>query len=488
MKKLCLLLAMILAVGLAGCQKSESDTKTETKQETSAVVVEMVEDAISETDTVKIELSNNEILVDGEKISEDTEAAVYHANDIIFYLEDQGIEYGEGTEKDAHSQIEADAHMVVHITEPGTYEISGTLDAGQIFVDLGDGTKDEEEAVATLILNNADITCTVAPAILFYRTYECAGDVEEEDATMDVDTTAAGANLVLADGSKNKVYGSYVAEIYESCELNEEGTEVVDSKRLHKYDGAVFSRRSLNVSGSGKLEIVAENEGLCSDMHMTINGGDIKIKSGNDGINASEDNISVFAMNDGNVSIQVTGETGEGDGIDSNGWLVVNGGSVNAASCATSKDAGIDADKGIYINGGTVVASGNMAAELANGKQHAVSFVSREKLEAGEKYEIKDAEENVVMEVSPSNAFSMLAVSSELLTDDGKYSLWLDDVQIAEGMSGAMEMPGPGMMPPKGFKDRERPEPPEGFKEGERPEPPEGFKGGKHPEKPGEKN
>ena len=488
MKKLCLLLAMTLAVGLTGCQKTEADTKTETKQETSAAVDKTVEDVIEETDAVKIELSNSEILVDGEKISEDTESAVYKANDIIFYLEDQGIAYGEGTEKDAHSQIEADAHTVVHIAEPGTYEISGTMDAGQIFVDLGDGTKDEEEAVATLILNNADITCTVAPAILFYRTYECAGDVEEEDATMDVDTTAAGANLVLADGSKNKVYGSYVAEIYESCELNEEGTEVVDSKKLHKYDGAVFSRRSMNISGSGKLEIVAENEGLGSEMHMTINGGDIKIKSGNDGINTSEDNISVFTMNDGNVSIQVTGETGEGDGIDSNGWLIVNGGSVNTASCATSSDAGIDADKGIYINGGTVVASGNMAAEIADGEQHAVSFMSREKLEAGEKYEIKDAEENVVMEISPSNAFSMLAVSSELLTDDGKYSLWLDDVQIAEGMSGAMEMPGPGMMPPEGFKDGERPEPPEGFKEGERPEPPEGFKGGKHPEKPGEKN
>ena len=231
MKKLCLLLAMTLAVGLTGCHKSEADTKTETKQETSAAVDETVEDVIAETDVVKIELSNSEILVDGEKISEDTESAVYKANDIIFYLEDQGIAYGEGTEKDAHSQIEADAHTVVHIAEPGTYEISGTMDAGQIFVDLGDGTKDEEEAVATLILNNADITCTVAPAILFYRTYECAGDVEEEDATMDVDTTAAGANLVLADGSKNKVYGSYVAEIYESCELNEEGTEEEGSGR-----------------------------------------------------------------------------------------------------------------------------------------------------------------------------------------------------------------------------------------------------------------
>lgn len=458
---LSLLLGVTLCVSVTACSNAGKVTNSAQEQ---VQTIEEGQEKLEIDGASYIKLSDSEITIDGDNVTTNTKAAVYVANDIVYYEEGKDFTYGEGTEKDAHSQIEADAHMVVHITEPGTYEISGTLDAGQIFVDLGDGTKDEEEAVATLILNNADITCTVAPAILFYRTYECAGDVEEEDATMDVDTSAAGANLVLADESKNKIYGSYVAEIYESCELNEEGTEVVDSKRLHKYDGAVFSRRSLNVSGSGKLEIVAENEGLCSDMHMTINGGDIKIKSGNDGINASEDNISVFAMNDGNVSIQVTGETGEGDGIDSNGWLVVNGGSVNAASCATSKDAGIDADKGIYINGGTVVASGNMAAELADGKQHAVSFVSREKLEAGEKYEIKDAEENVVMEVSPSNTFSMLAVSSELLTDDGKYTLWLDDVQIAEGISGAMEMPGPGMMPP------------------------EGSKGRKHPEKPGEKN
>ena len=48
MKKLCLLLAMTLAVGLTGCHKSEADTKTETKQETSAVVDETAEDVINE--------------------------------------------------------------------------------------------------------------------------------------------------------------------------------------------------------------------------------------------------------------------------------------------------------------------------------------------------------------------------------------------------------------------------------------------------------
>lgn len=491
MKKLCLLLAMTLAVGLTGCQKTEADTKTETKQETSADVDETVEGVIAETDAVKIELSNSEILVDGEKISEDTESAVYKANDIIFYLEGQGIEYGEGTEADEHSQIEADAHTVVHITKPGTYEISGTMDAGQIFVDLGEDAKENPTAVVNLILNDADITCTVAPAILFYSVYECAEVTDEENATMEVDTSAAGANLWIEDDSNNSIYGSYVAKIFKSCELNEEGTEVVDSKKLHKFDGAVYSKMSLNVYGdTGVLNITAENEGLCSDLHMTIHGGNINIHSGNDGINASEDNVSVFAMNDGNLNITVTGETGEGDGIDSNGWLLVNGGIVNASACATSGDAGIDADKGIYINGGIVAASGNMMAEIAGGTLTSISFMSREALTGGETYEVKDAEENVIMEVTPENSCTMLVVANEEITEEGSYSLWLDDTKIAEGMAGAMRGPGmgggmrpegempEGMMPPEGFEGGERPEMPEEMM------PPEGFEGEERPERP----
>lgn len=445
MKKFSLIFMMILVLGLTACGKTTA--KQETKQETSAEAESSTETEMKNYENaVKIQLSNSEILVDSEQISENTEDAVYKANDIIFYLEDQGIEYGEGTSEDEHSQIEADDHTVVHITKAGTYEISGILEAGQIFVDLGEDAKKDPEAVVTLILNNADITCTVAPAILFYNVYECAEDVEEEEAVMDVDTTAAGANLVLADGSTNKVYGSYIAKIYESCELSEDGTEVVDSKKLHKYDGALYSKMSMNVFGdTGILEINAENEGLDTEKHLTIHGGNIRIKSGNDAINVNEDNISVFTLNNGTVDIEITGTTGEGDGIDSNGWLIINGGTLNAYSCAISGDAGIDADKGIYINGGTVVATGNMNAELAGGKQVSVSFNSKEKLEGRKTYKVKDEDGNVVMEILPVNTFSVLVVSSAELTEDGNYSLWLDDTKIAEGTKAAMGMGGPGM-------------------------------------------
>lgn len=493
MKKISILLMLALVAGFTACGKEEEPVeKKEEQMIVSSEEEEIIEEVSVENEITKIVLSNSEILVNEEKISEEPESDVYKANDIIFYLEDQGITYGEGTTADEHSQIEANAHTVIHITKPGTYEISGTMEAGQIFVDLGEEAEKDPEAVVNLILNNVDITCTVAPAILFYNVYECAEITDEEEATMEVDTSTAGANITIADDSKNLIYASYVAKIFKSCELNEEGTQVVDSKKLHKFDGAVYSKKSMNVYGdTGVLNITAENEGLCSDMHMTIHGGNMNIRSGNDGINTSEDNVSVFTMNDGNLNITVTGETGEGDGIDSNGWLLINGGTVKSFACATSMDAGIDADKGIYINGGTVVAAGNMGAEIAGGTQASNFFMGA--LEAKGKYEVKDAENQVIMEVSPRNACTILTVSAEGMTEEGSYTLWQGNEQIAAGMSGAMG--GPGM---ERFPDGERPErfpeggmpedfpegmePPQGLGNGERQTmPPEGFDGERPP-------
>jgi hypothetical protein len=240
------------------------------------------------------------------------------------------------------------------------------------------------------------------------------------------------------------VNGSYVARIYKSYTLNTAGSEVIDNKKLHKYDAAFYSKMSMNIDGgekdSGILNINAENEGLDSELHLTINGGNININSGNDGINTNEDEVSVTTINDGTLKITVNGSTGEGDGIDSNGWLVINGGDVKSYACAASMDAGIDADKGIYINGGTVVATGNMPAEIGDGKLTAMIFNSKEKLEAGKKYEVKNAEGDVIMEISPKNACTMVAVASEAIIAEDTYTLWQGDTELATGFSGPMEM------------------------------------------------
>ncbi len=421
-----------------------------------------------EPDGTKIRLSDDGISVNGKPISEDTDAAVYAAHDIVFYLQGQGIAYGEGDSDDAHTQEEADAHTVVHITQPGTYILSGQLSAGQIAVDLGEDAESDPNAVVTLVLDGVDITCQVAPAIIFYNVYEC-GDAD--NANMDVDTSAAGANIVIADGSENTVNGSYVAKIYEFCTLSEDGSEVLDSKKLHKYDGAVYSKMSMNVGGgemeSGILNINAENEGLDSELHLTINGGNINIVSGDDGINTNEDGVSVTTVNGGRINILVNGRQGEGDGIDSNGWLVINGGTVIAEACSSSGDAGIDSDMGIYINGGTVIASGNMLDSIAGSRQnYAVFTFSQKQSGDGQTYMLKNADGETVMQATPTNGFSYLILSASEL-EAGDYTFWCGDKQLS-GVSGSAGGGRP-MIP-----DQERPEMPMGeAPDGNGQEPPE---------------
>ena len=457
-----LMLAFVLALSLTACGAAESETENKT------------ESGESGNGSVAVVLSDDGVTVDGQAASTDETAAVYTAHDIVFYLEGQDFTYGEGTEADAHSQAEADAHTVVHITQPGTYTLSGKLSAGQVAVDLGEDAEEDPNAVVTLILNGVDITCTVAPAVIFYSVYEC-GSADTETATKDVDTSAAGANVIIADGTENHITGSYVARIYKpgSVELNEDGTEVTDAKKLHKYDGAFYSKMSMNVDGgeqgTGLLEIDADNEGLDSEQHLTVNGGNIRIRSGNDGINTNEDGVSVTTINGGTLTIDVDGATGEGDGIDSNGWLVINGGTIVSAACSDSQDAGIDSDNGIYINGGTVVASGNMMDRIAGGEQPYVVFSFRQRQQGGTTVTLKAEDGTTAGEWTPANDFTYLVVSGPDLTE-GTYTLWCGDTQLA-GSAGMSDGRGMGGLRPDGEK------PPEGFERPEGMEPPEGDAG-----------
>ena len=436
-----------------------------------------------------------EIKLNENVVESDVENAVYVANDTIYYEEGKDFTYGEGDENSAHSKEEAEAHTVVHITEPGTYRLSGTLSLGQIAVDLGEEAKENPEAVVTLILDDVDITCQVAPAIIFYNVYEC-GNSDADKAMKDVDTSAAGANVIIADGSTNEIHGSYVEKIYkpDTVVLNEDGTEVEDAKKLHKYDGAFYSRMSMNVTGEDKndgvLNIYAENEGLDSELHLTINGGNINIQSGNDGINTNEDGVSVTTINGGNLTIQVTGTTGEGDGIDSNGWLVINGGTVVAAACSDSADAGIDSDMGIHINGGTVLASGHMLDRIEEGGQTYAIFNLMQKQDNTGDLFIKDEAGTVVLESNIENAYSVLVYSSPDLKA-GTYTLWNSNEEMIGQSGGPMggfgNGPMPGMQPPErpeGFEGMQPPERPEGCEGMEPPERPEGFEGMEPPERP----
>ena len=481
MKKILSLL--LCAALLTGCGSSTiTEVTAETSAPTAAAPVAAAPapeydapDYTSRFDSVtEIVLSDSGITVDG---SGETDS-VFTSNDIVYY-EDRdtyasGNPYGEGTGADKHTAEEAAAHTVVNITAPGAYRISGKLSAGQIRIDLGSDAYEDPDAVAEIILADADITCTVAPAILFLNTYECDGLWSTDTAKAEVDTTAAGANLILE--GENIVNGSYVARIYKDKE---------GEKKLWKQDGAIYSYMSLNVFGPGSLELNAANEGLDTELHLTINGGDITINSGNDGINTNEDGVSVTTINGGNVNI-FAGLGEEGDGIDSNGYLVINGGNV-LSSAKPIADAGLDSDLGSYINGGTVIAMGStMDWAESDSKQVTINLQFAQQQAAGSDIRITTEDGTEVFSFAPTaeqlRGFSGLILSAPALTQGQTYHVYIGGVQMAYTGTDVGGFPGgfggrPGEMggKPEGFDPENMPEGfdfenmPEGFEPGQMP-------------------
>ncbi len=506
------LLSAMFLTGCAGSAERESTVQTGTESTEKKDVVSEVEQSNEETkikEGTQIIFSDEQITVNGSAISTDEKEAVYAGANIIYYEEGKDETYGEGSKEDAHSKEEADKHTVVTITKPGTYTVSGSISAGQIAIDLGEDAKEDASAVVNLVLDNAEITCSVAPAIVVLNAYEC-GDDKEENATPTVDTTAAGFHLTLAKDSENVINGAYVSKIYKDGTTKED-VENDEAKKKYKFDAAIDSQVSFHIDAqeNGKLTVNAENEGISSALHMTINGGEIVINSHDDAINTSEDYVSVLTINDGVITCD-SGLGDEGDGIDSNGYIVMNGGYVIAGANGRSADSGIDSDLGIYINGGTLLASGNMYDEVSSdSKQLFAVFNFAETVKEDDIIMITNEKDEPITAFSAANDYSMTVYSQPELTE-GTYHLYKvsaitgdlngsiytnitdykDAVQLQTG--GGFMMGGPGMgggrpQMPEG-PEFERPEggkfeKPEGMPEGaEPPELPEGMEFPEHPE------
>ena len=256
------------------------------------------------------------VTVNGAAITEDVTAPVY----LAYVVE-------------THGDVPADRaglpNSVVTIAAAGTYRISGTADNTQIAVRAG------ESDDVRLILDGIDITCRTSAAIAVFTAKEPKVPGEY------------GVTIELAEGSENIVRGSHTKRILD--------TDI-------KLDGAICSLVSLGFEGAGSLTVDADNEGVeVKYGHMTINGGVFDIQSGDDPLNVSEDGVGVLTMNDGYVFSAVKNlEGGEGDGIDSNGWIIFNGGTAINLAHPSSMDGGIDSDMGSSINGGLIVGAGNM--------------------------------------------------------------------------------------------------------------------------------
>ena len=221
-----------------------------------------------------------------------------------------------------HTATEAASNPVLHIKTPGTYVISGTW-TGQIMVNLpetGDANADEISTnLINITLNGVTVNCSVAPAFLIKDVYETES------------TETCGVNITIADGTTNNFTG---ANVYRMLKMKDKDADAQSThsgsvylqKKLYKLDGAFYSSQSMKISGgsagTGILNINGSYEGLSTEMHLHITGGNIYITTEDDGINVNEEGTSIFKMSGGNLNINCA-QGDEGDGIDSNGSILI---------------------------------------------------------------------------------------------------------------------------------------------------------------------
>ena len=131
------------------------------------------------------------------------------------------------------------------------------------------------------------------------------------------------------------------------------------SYNITASDDAIHGDATVTIEG-GTLNLNAR-EGM-EGTYITINDGNISISASDDGINAGQ-KVAAYTptveINGGNLTI-VMGQ-GDTDGIDSNGYIYINGGTVDI-----SGQSAFDYDLGAEHNGGTIIVNGSETNEISN--------------------------------------------------------------------------------------------------------------------------
>lgn len=217
----------------------------------------------------------------------------------------------------------------VTITHSGEYYIDGTLDDGQICVNIADETADPD--TVKIFLNGVNITGKSAPAILI--------------------TNAENTSINLLDGTENFISDGDTA--YVDATGAPTGEAVIEAKDDITIKGGTEGTGILNVTANTQDGIFCKND-------IKINGGNVNVKTLNstDKTDAVKGKKSV-TVKSGNVTVEA-----EGDGIKSSkGAVAVSGGSVIIKA---GNDA-VQAETTIDISGGTVFAGGDRGLTAVTG-------------------------------------------------------------------------------------------------------------------------
>ena len=251
----------------------------------------------------------------------------------------------------------------ITITKGGTYQISGTLSNGQIYV-MTDKKK------VKLHLNNASITNHAGSAI------NC------QNAKKLTITSLAGTVNYLEDG----------------------GTHDADK-------GTVFSEDTVVLSGEGELNIKANYaHGVQSDDDIVVNGGTVNITSAK----------SCLHSNDG---IEINGGSlfcdGGTNGIKTDGYITITGGSSIFLGGTREEKGAIYCDGSLTVTGGNFWAIGNTCAtpDAATTTANVIGMMFKQAQAANTVVRVTSGANEIFTMTSPRNFKYVVYTGPNLLTN-----------------------------------------------------------------------
>lgn len=115
------------------------------------------------------------------------------------------------------------------------------------------------------------------------------------------------------------------------------------------------------------------------------------------------------------------------DGIDSNGSLVIEGGTIviEGRSAAGGGEMGLDTDMALIINGGEVLAAGSVISESGAGQNTALIYLS-ESAQSGSTLEIKSSDGETLSSITTKKTMGQVLYSSSKLQEGKEYSVYVD--------------------------------------------------------------
>ena len=171
---------------------------------------------------------------------------------------------------------------IITISKGGDFEVTGTLDDGQIVIDTEEKVK--------LRLSGMSLTNKNGSAVY----------VKNADK----------AYITLTDNTENTLTDG---ENYTSGDENEKGCitsrdnlEIKGSGSLSvngNYNHGIFSSNSIEI-GNGNITVNAKNDGIHANDTLAISGGTVNVTAEGDGIQAEE----ILDISDGEVNVTTTGE------------------------------------------------------------------------------------------------------------------------------------------------------------------------------------